>query len=186
MPNALVLLAPGFEEIEAITVIDLLRRASIEVTTAGLVINPITGSHDIPVIADVYYKDISHDDFDLLVLPGGQPGTNNLKKDPLILEWIENRFKKGKKIAAICAAPTVLHAAGITEGIELTSYPSEEALFFRSKYLKESVVKHGTIITSRGVGTAIPFSLAIISDLQGDAMGREIADKILFNFENNS
>ena len=186
MPNALVILAPGFEEIEAITVVDLLRRASIEVTTAGLENNPITGSHDIPVISDVYYEDISHNDFDLLILPGGQPGTNNLKKNPLILEWIEDRFKKGKKIAAICAAPTVLHAAGITEGIELTSYPSEEKFFSSSKYLKEAVVKHNTITTSRGVGTAIPFALAIITDLKGDALARGIADKILFNLENNS
>ncbi|MBN2425640.1 MAG: DJ-1/PfpI family protein [Calditrichaceae bacterium] len=180
MASALILLSPGFEEIEAITVIDLLRRASIEVTTAGLDTNLITGSHQISVKADEFYKDCDQMKFDILILPGGQPGTNNMKKDPLILSWIKQRFESKKWIAAICAAPIILYEAGIAKGLKLTSYPSEEHVFIDSIYLKQPVVTDGCVITGRGVGTAIDFSLEIITKLIGKKTAEETAKRILY------
>jgi 4-methyl-5(b-hydroxyethyl)-thiazole monophosphate biosynthesis len=179
MPNALVLLAAGFEEIEAITIIDLLRRADIEVTVAGLELDSVTGSHNISVIPDAYYLDVYPDIFDILILPGGQPGTNNLKSDDKVINWIKNHFKEGKKLAAVCAAPIVFHAAGITSGLKLTSYPTEKSVFSDSDYKKENVVKDGNVITGRAVGTAIDFALEIIAELQGRDKAEEIKKMIL-------
>ncbi len=180
MPKALVILAPGFEEIEAVTIIDLLRRAEIEVVTAGLEEGPITGSHGITIIPDVLIEKVDHSEFDILILPGGQPGTNNLKADEKLLKWIKERFSTGRKLAAICAAPTVFHKAGITKNLTLTSYPSEREVFTDSVYLEKPVVKHGTVITSRGVGTAIPFALALIEELKGKSIAQTVKERILF------
>lgn len=181
MPSALVILSPGFEEIEAITVIDLLRRASIEVTTVGLDDKLITGSHDIPITADTELSDINHSDYDILILPGGQPGTNNMKSNPTILKWIQERHSKEQLIAAICAAPTVLHAVGVTSNIKLTSYPAVKDTFKDSNYLEDNVVFYHHIITSRGVGTAIDFSLAIIAKLTSQSKANDIKEKIVYN-----
>ena len=181
MPSALVILSPGFEEIEAITVIDLLRRASIEVTTVGLGDKLITGSHGIPITADTELSIINHSTHDILILPGGQPGTNNMKSDPTILKWIQEHHKKKQLIAAICAAPTVLHTAGVTKDIKLTSHPSVKGTFTNSDYLEDNVVVDNHIITSRGVGTAIEFSLAIIVKLMNQTIADDIKEKIVYN-----
>ena len=180
MPNALVILSPGFEEIEAITVIDLLRRTSIDVTIAGLGNIIITGSHDIPVTADTELSKVDHSQFDILILPGGQPGTNNMKANPTILKWIKERHSAGLLIAAICAAPTVLHAAGITDNLKLTSYPTEKKVFSNAKYIEEDVVIDNHIITGRGVGTAIEFSLAIIAKLIDQPTADDLMTKIVY------
>jgi len=180
MASALVILSPGFEEIEAITIIDLLRRTSIEVTVAGLGSKIITGSHDIPVTADTELSKANHVNYDILILPGGQPGTNNMKANPTLIKWIQDRHAKGKLIGAICAAPTILYAAGITDNLRLTSYPSEKATFKKSVYLEDSVVVDNHIITSRGVGTAIDFSLTIIAKLIDHATARDIKEKIVY------
>ncbi|WP_456407924.1 DJ-1 family glyoxalase III [Caldithrix abyssi] len=180
MSKALVVLAPGFEEIEAITIIDLLRRADIQVTVAGLQPNAITGSHHITVVPDTDIQHVKHETFDMLILPGGQPGTNNLKSDETLLGWIKERFTQGKKLAAICAAPTVFHAAGITKNLKITSYPSEKKVFTDSQYLEEAVVKDGPVITSRGVGTAIPFALRLIEELKDRQTAQQVAERILF------
>lgn len=181
MPNALILLAPGFEETEAVTIIDLLQRAQVEVDVAGLEKQYVTGSHNITVNPDFYYLDVDAITYDILILPGGQPGTNNLKKDETVLEWIKQRHAAKKKLAAICAAPTVLHAAGITKDVRLTSYPAEKEVFTDSHYLEEPVVIDGHIITSRGVGTAIPFALTLISILINRNEAEEIAERILYD-----
>ena len=180
MPSALVILSPGFEEVEAITVIDLLRRASIKVTTAGLTGTLITGSHDISVTADAELSKVNHTNFDILILPGGQPGTNNMKANPTILKWIQERHSKKQLIGAICAAPTVLHAAGITDNLKLTSYPAEKKTFTNSIYSEDNVVIDIHIITSRGVGTAIDFSLAIIAKLINQSTADDIKSKIVY------
>jgi 4-methyl-5(b-hydroxyethyl)-thiazole monophosphate biosynthesis len=180
MPSALVILSPGYEEIEAITVIDLLRRASIKVTVAGLTGKLITGSHDISVTADTEISKVNHDDFDVLILPGGQPGTNNMKTNPTILKWIQERHSKKQLIAAICAAPTVLHAAGITNNLKLTSYPTEKSTFTSSIYSEDNIVMDNHIITSRGVGTAIDFSLTIIAKLLDQSTADDIQAKIIY------
>jgi 4-methyl-5(b-hydroxyethyl)-thiazole monophosphate biosynthesis len=180
MTNGLVILSPGFEEIEAVTIIDLLRRADIDITTAGLQPDVITGSHQIIVKPDKFYRDCRPDDYDILIFPGGQPGTNNMKKDELILSWIKDRFRSGKLMAAICAAPTLFHEAGVSKNLKLTSYPSEKELFKSSRYVTNAVVKDKNVITSRGVGTAIDFSLAIIKELKDKKTAREISRKILY------
>ena len=179
MNKVLVYLAPGFEEIEAITIIDLLRRANIDVTVAGLGDSPITGSHDISVLSDVNVEDVNPDSFDYLVLPGGQPGTNNLKNNQRVLETIKKFQQEKKLIGAICAAPTVLHKAGVLENKKVTSYPSEEKVFSTSVYEEIPVVKDENIITSRGVGTAIDFALELIGEIKGDDVKKDTAAKIL-------
>jgi 4-methyl-5(b-hydroxyethyl)-thiazole monophosphate biosynthesis len=181
MSTAVVILSPGFEEIEAITIIDILRRGGVEVTVAGLENGLISGSHNIPVQPDVYYRDIVETEFDMLILPGGQPGTENLKKDTRLLKWVEERSRHKGKIAAICAAPTVLQKAGIAGGLKVTSYPTEKAQFKDSEYLEDDVVKDKNIITSRGVGTAIEFSLALVSELAGAQKAAEVREKILYH-----
>lgn len=179
MATALVILSPGFEEIEAVTIIDLLRRGGVEVTVAGLGKNPIEGSHGIAVKPDIYYEEVNGLDYDVLILPGGQPGTNNMKKNPVIIEWIQKRHRSGQWIAAICAAPSVLHSAGITDKVMLTSYPSEAHLFRKDQYREDRVVVDGNIITSRGVGTAIDFALTIVGLLINDRAAKELSKRIL-------
>jgi 4-methyl-5(b-hydroxyethyl)-thiazole monophosphate biosynthesis len=179
MNKVLVYLAPGFEEIEAVTIIDLLRRAEINVTVAGLGDGPITGSHDISVLSDVSIEDINPDNFDYLVLPGGQPGTNNLKNNQKVLEAIQQFQQEKKLIGAICAAPTVLHKAGVLDNKKVTSYPSEESVFSTSRYENSPVVKDENIITSRGVGTAIDFALELIGEIKGEDVKKDTAAKIL-------
>lgn len=180
MKKALLLLAPGFEEIEAVTLIDILRRGEIEVTTAGLEKDAIRGSHNILLTADVYYKNIQEEAFDILILPGGQPGSTNLKKDPLVLSWIKKRFNNGQTLAAICAAPTVFQEAGILRGLKITSYPGEKGAFSESIYKTDSVVKDKNVLTSRGVGTAIEFALELVAELNSPQAAADIKEKILF------
>lgn len=180
MKKALVLLAPGFEEIEAVTIIDILRRAQIKVTVASLQQDLVTGSHDITIKPDIFYRDVDHNDFDILILPGGLPGSINLKNDPLVLNWIKTRFEGGQKLAAICAAPTVFHAAGITDNLKITSHPSEKNVFLSSDYSADSVVVNGSVITSRGVGTAIDFALELVAELTDKDVATDIRKKILY------
>jgi 4-methyl-5(b-hydroxyethyl)-thiazole monophosphate biosynthesis len=183
MHNVLVYLAPGFEEIEAVTIIDLLRRAEINVTVAGLEKGSIEGSHGISILADVNYDEINPDDYNYLILPGGQPGTDNLKSNQKVLEAVRKFRNENKLIGAICAAPTVLHAAGILENKKVTSYPSEKEVLTSSRYEDSPVVKDDNIVTSRGVGTAIDFALDLIEEIKGKGVKEEIANKILYKIK---
>jgi 4-methyl-5(b-hydroxyethyl)-thiazole monophosphate biosynthesis len=180
MKRVLIYLAPGFEEIEAVTIIDLLRRADIDVTIAGLEEGFIRGSHGISILSDVNYETVNSDNFDYLVLPGGQPGSNNLKNNKRVQDSIKKFCKDNKLIGAICAAPIVLHEAGILSNKKVTSYPSEKDVFSSSTYEESPVVKDDNIITSRGVGTAIDFALSLIGEIKGDDKKKEIAEKILW------
>lgn len=180
MSNVLVLLSPGFEEIEAITIIDILRRADISVTICGLEKNSVTGSHEITVNCDLYYKDVNIDDFNFIVLPGGQPGTDNLKKNTTVIEWLQNFNKENKTIGAICAAPIVLKEANIINSVNVTSYPSESDKFDKTCYSEQNVVKDKNIITSRGVGTALDFALELAEIIQGKKIRENLASKILW------
>jgi 4-methyl-5(b-hydroxyethyl)-thiazole monophosphate biosynthesis len=180
MAHVLTILAPGFEETEAVTVIDLLRRADIRVTIAALYEREVTGSHDIPLICDVLLDDVTPQDYDCLFLPGGQPGTNHLKSDSRVLHIVQSFQKADKLITAICAAPTVLHAAGILNGKKVTSYPSEQNVFTESTYLDDLVVHDGQIITSRGVGTALEFALYLVGVLKGDDVREVHSERVLW------
>jgi 4-methyl-5(b-hydroxyethyl)-thiazole monophosphate biosynthesis len=186
MHKALVLLATGFEEIEAVTVIDVLRRSKINVTVAGLGRKKIVGTHEIPIYCDVLMNDIRPNQYDVLCLPGGQPGTNNLKSSKEVLELVRTFAQKGKLIAAICAAPTILKEAGILDGRCVTSYPSEKKVFSQSEYQNKDVVEDDNIITSRGVGTAIDFALTLVKILQGEVSRDQLADRILWTKGNKT
>ena len=180
MSKVLVILSPGFEEIEAVTIIDILRHANVDVTIAGLERNIVTGSHEISVKCDVYYEDVKINEFDYLVLPGGQPGSNNLKTNATILKWLQKFNNDKKSIGAICAAPIVLKEANIISNIKVTSYPAEKNNFDADFYKEQNVVKDKNFITSRGVGTAIEFALELVNSIKGKNVRDDLASKILW------
>ena len=176
MPCVLVPLAEGFEEIEAVTVIDLLRRAGIEVRTAALAGERVTGSHGIAVVADIGIGDAVAADYDMIVLPGGMPGAEHLKRDRRVIALLQDFAREGRYTAAICAAPGVLAHAGLLDGRRATSFPGflgpESAPGITLS--ENAVVVDGKVVTSRGPGTAIEFSLALIELLAG----RDAADSV--------
>ena len=168
MKRVIVPLAPGFEEIEALAVVDILRRGGVEVTMASTVDGPIEGRNGIRVLADATLDEALGGDYDMVVLPGGAKGTENLKADDRVGALVERLFKEGKFTAAICAAPTVLAAVGITEERSVTSHPSvREELEKTTSYNEDRVVVDGQIVTSRAPGTAIEFALKLVELLGG-------------------
>jgi protein deglycase len=167
MKRVLVPLAEGFEELEAVTVIDILRRAGIDVVVASLAGNPVTGSHGIRITADTPLGALAEQDFDMIALPGGMPGADHLKKDPRIAELVRRLHAKGSPVAAICAAPMVLAAAGVLDGRRATSFPGFLEGAARTTVTGEAVVVDGGVITSRGPGTALDFALALVEALAG-------------------
>lgn len=179
MKKVLIPLAPGFEEIEALAVVDILRRVGIEVVLAGTADNPIEGRNRIKVLADASLDSVKGEDFDMIVLPGGAVGTENLKKDVRVKEIIERLYKKGRFITAICAAPTVLSAIGITEGKTVTSHPTVRAKLQKEKLSDDRVVVDGNIITSQGPGTAIEFAFKLIEVLLGKGKTAEVNKGVL-------
>lgn len=178
--KALVVLSDGFEEIEALTIVDLLRRAGIETIMAGLNENiTITGSHDIKVIADTPL-DSFFGAFDALILPGGMPGTTNLAASKKLISLVKLSHESGILCAAICAAPLVFETAGILHGRAFTCYPGTVDKIKSGTYREDAVVEDGSIITSRGVGTAIAFSLQIIRYLKDDQSAASLAEAIVY------
>ncbi len=169
MAKVLVPLADGCEELEAVTIIDLLRRAGIEVTVAGLNPGVVKASRGVQLMPDTTLDLALADSYDMIVLPGGMPGAQHLKVDPRILDAVRRMAAAGKITAAICAAPTVLLAAGVLEGRQATSYPGFlDALKPPGVRLSTApVVVDGTVITSRGPGTAMDFALTLIETLAG-------------------
>ena len=181
MAKTAIFLAEGFEEIEALTVVDLLRRAGIEITTASITGNKqVTGSHNITVEADALFEDINFAETDMIILPGGMPGTNNLDACESLKAQIKAFADAGKKLAAICAAPRVFGKMGILAGKKATCYPGNEEFLQGADPQTTEVVKDGNFITSRGMGTAIPFGLAIIEEFQGKEAADDMAKKIIF------
>ncbi len=179
MPHVITVLAPGFEETEAVTFIDLLRRADITVTVLGLESREVTGSHGITIAADKLLADFK-DAFDAIVLPGGMPGTKNLANSQPLLELIRRTHKRGGLCAAICAAPIVLAKAGVLAGVKATCYPGFEKELGGAQFADNEVVRDRTIITSRGVGTAIHFALELISCLAGPETAEKVKKAILY------
>jgi 4-methyl-5(b-hydroxyethyl)-thiazole monophosphate biosynthesis len=180
MPRVLVPLAEGFEEIEAITVVDLLRRAGIEVHTASLAARAVTGSHGITVTADLPLDQVRATDYDMIALPGGMPGADHLKQDPRVISLLQQFAQSGRYTAAICAAPGVLAHAGLLEGRAATSYPG----FLRAdsapgiRLREEAVVVDGKVATSRGPGTAMEFGLKLIELLAGPEARRRVQERL--------
>src|SRR3990170_644591 len=153
----MVTLAEGFEEIEALTVVDVLRRAGMNVDTVGVMGSVISGAHDVKVMTDKKLLDINSDEYDGIVLPGGSPGYLNLGKSSKIIEILKKFDSAGKLIAAICGAPSVLAKAGILEGKKATIFPGMEKELPHPR--GERVVVDGNVITSQAAGTAMEFSL---------------------------
>lgn len=179
MAKVLVPLAAGFEEIEALTIVDILRRADVEVIAAGLHSGPVTGAHNISMVPDAVLDDVNAGAFDAIVLPGGQPGTNNLNADQRVHALLKEFAAKDKLIGAICAAPIVLAAAGLLEGRRVTCYPSYSGRLNGGIYENAPVVCDGSIITSQGPGTAIPFGLALASRLNDSRLADDVAKAML-------
>ena len=179
MKRVLVILAPGFEEVEAFAAVDILRRAGADVLTAGTVDGVIVGRNDVKVLADESLDRAVEDDFDMIILPGGATGTENLKKDERVTRIVEHHYSEGKYVAAICAAPTVLSNLGITAGKKVTSHPSVINELVHEKYSEERVVVDGNIITSRGPGTALEFAFKIVEILFGKEKVEEVNGGVL-------
>jgi DJ-1 family protein len=168
--SALVLLAPGFEEIEAITVIDILRRAEIEVVIAGLAQNPITAARQTRHLAEIHLADVDPGrEFEIVILPGGVEGAKNLAASPRVKEWLFRQRERGQWVAAICAAPTALKAHGfIDDTTKLVSHPSVQGQFAKGQVQSaQRVVVENKLITSLAAGSAMEFSFEIVRQLRG-------------------
>ncbi len=179
MPRVAVILADGFEEVEAVAVIDVLRRAEIDTVIAGLHDKHVTSARNVKIIPDTVIDAVKADDFDMIVLPGGQPGSDNLNADPRVKELIRSFSEKGKFVGAICAAPYVLANAGLLAGKRVTSYPSYRDKLGNARYEEKSVVIDGKVLTSRGAGTALAFGLAIVEKLINRDKAMKIKDSML-------
>ncbi|MFN7956361.1 MAG: DJ-1 family glyoxalase III [bacterium] len=173
-PRVLVPLAAGVEEIEAVTIIDVLRRAGVEVVVAGLEAGVITASRGVKLVADVDVAAVSDTAFDAVILPGGLGGTQRLRADPRIRSILVRARHAGSLIAAICAAPTVLADAGLLAGKRATAHPSVIDVLAGANTSDERVVVDDGIVTSRGAGTAMDFALALVRMMVGEAKEAEL------------
>lgn len=174
MVRALVPIAPGCEELEAVTVIDLLRRAAVEVTVAGLETGAITASRGVRLLPDTPLAEVLDRDFDLVVLPGGGPGAKALAADAGLAALLRRHAEAGAWLAAICAAPSVLAGSGLLAGRSATSFPGWLDDAADIDYRQDPVVVDGRVVTSRGPGTAMDFALRLIEL----AVGRETAIEV--------
>lgn len=171
MPKVLVPLAEGCEELEAVTIIDILRRGNIEVVTAGLGSGPVKASRGVVLVPDMTLEEASKlDDLDAIALPGGLPGADNLADSALLMALLGRMHEEGKYVAAVCAAPRVLAKAGILAGKTVTAYPGfiDGGQFPELKYTGAAVECDGTVVTSRGPGTAMDFALTLVGLLTDD------------------
>lgn len=181
MAEALVILAPGFEEIEAVTVIDVLRRCGIDVTVAGLLPDLVEGAHNIKIIPDKSIEKVHMREYDVIVLPGGSQGSQNLRQDERVLQIIKRTSDSGKLVTAICAAPAVLSDAGVLKNRKCTIYPGMEGEVEKEggEVLEDFVVVDGNVITSMGPATALLFALKIAERLVGKEIAKGVREKTL-------
>lgn len=171
-----VFLAEGFEEVEAITVVDILRREDIEVDMVSITESRmVMGAHNINVEADVVFEEVCFDQVDVMVIPGGMPGASNLREKKELCERLSEHAREGKLIAAICAGPMVLGDLGLLEGKRACCYPGFEDRLIKAIVTENQTETDGNFITSRGVGTAIVFAAEILTKLKS----REVADNLL-------
>lgn len=181
MKKVSVILADGFEEIEALTVVDLLRRAKIYVGTVSITEEyTVHGAHGINVQTEDLFEEVNFVESDMIVLPGGMPGTTNLGEHSGVRRVVKDFFEEGKYIGAICAAPTVLGNLGLLKGKRVSCYPSVENEIQGAVMTRTAVTVDGSLVTSRGAGTAIDFALKLIEVLAGREKADEIADAIVY------
>lgn len=179
VPTVVVPLLPGFEEIEAVTIIDVLRRAEVRVLVASTAPGPVRGSHDIEVAADTALADVAAEQVDMIALPGGMPGAANLARDPEVQRLVRQLADAGKYTCAVCAAPIALAAAGVHRGKRITCYPGFESQLAGGTVVDDRVVVDGTLVTSRGPGTALEFALALVGVLRGKTQQTEVGRRML-------
>jgi protein deglycase len=178
--NVLVPISTGFEEIETTTIVDVLRRAGVTVTLCGLKAGPVVGRSAIQILPDCCLDDLlSRTDFDAIVLPGGQPNARTLTGDERILNLLKQMNRDGKTVAAICAAPAALNAAGLLNHRKATIFPGCRADIPADSYVEEPVVISDGVITSRGPGTAMAFALELTRVLCGDQVTDKVASALL-------
>lgn len=181
MEKVCVFLANGVEEIEALTVVDLCRRADVELSMVSITgEKTITSSHQVVIQADELFEDVDFEEVAMIVLPGGMPGTTNLEAYEPLMQQVEKFYEQGKYISAICAAPSILGHRGFLQGRNACSFPAFES------HLEGALVSHNEveisehIITSRGMGTAIAFGLAIVARMKGQEAADALAQKIVY------
>ena len=176
----LVPLAEGFEELEAVAIVDVLRRAGVEVIVAGLAPGPVRGAHGLTLETDAELDEVDADAITGIVLPGGMPGTTNLAADPRVLALLRATHADGRTTAAICAAPLVLAAAGVESGHDVTSHPSVRTKLGTATVLDAPrVVRSRHVTTSQGPGTALEFALDLVEQLVGPQQAAELSAAML-------
>ena len=179
MKKVIVFLAEGFEEIEAISIIDVLRRAEVSVTTVSISKEKqVKGAHNVPVVADKLFDEVNFASYDMIVLPGGMPGAKNLQEHEGVKKQVEV-FEKDKHVGAICAAPMVLGGMGLLKGRRATCYPGFEAELIGATITNEEVTVDGNIITGKGPAFAMKFALQLVETLAGKATRNEVSNGLL-------
>lgn len=174
-----VLLGTGFEETEAIVPIDFLRRAGIGVITVGLNGKTVSGSHNIPVTADITIEQTDFPDLDMIILPGGMGGVRSIRACAKAIDAVCAAYSAGKYVAAICAAPTILAELHITDGIDAVCYPGCEAEMGTATIRQEACVRRGNIISAASAGCAVPFALELIAALKGEQAAEQVRSQIV-------
>ena len=175
-----LLLANGFEEVEALTVVDVLRRRNIDIRTVSVTMEKlVTGTHGIQVMADLTANDVILKELDMLILPGGMPGSLNLDASQITDTLISAVIRNGGRIAAICAAPLILGRRGLLDGKEATCYPGFENELKGAKTSEKPVVTDGNITTAKGMGVALEFALELVRITLGEKTANEIADSVM-------
>ena len=177
--SVLVPLLDGFEEIEAVTIIDVLRRAGVRVIVAGERPGPVRGSHDISVVAEVALADVAGDDLAMIALPGGMPGAAHLAEHPVVQRLIRETHDRDKYTAALCAGPMALGTAGVLAGKTATCYPGFEDRLTGARVVDDRVVVDGKVVTSRGPGTALELALTLVGILAGPEQEAALAQGML-------
>ena len=181
MKKVLIHFATGFEEIEAITPVDVLRRAGCEVITVSVTgKKEVTSARKVPILADRLFEEIDYEQADIIVLPGGQPGSDNLNRHEGLKKQIKTFHEKGKILAAICAAPLVLGSTGILKGRKATCYPGVESQLEGATITGNAVEVDGNVITAKGPGVALKFSLTLVEKLVGKVKADEIKKDMIF------
>lgn len=182
MKTAYLFLAEGFEEIEAVAPLDILRRAGIETKTVSVSAGKIvTGAHGIPVVADLLFEDTTYEDANLLILPGGMPGTINLQSHEGLRNLLLNHAQKGEAFGAICAAPRILGSLGLLANKEATCYPGNEGYLENATLSEYMVVQDGTVVTASGAGVACEFGLQLVQLIKGEQAAEAVASKMLMS-----